>query len=68
VREIGALTAVLGGLDGIVFTGGVGENAAAIRERVCERLGWLGDLTVQVIPTDEERVMAEEALAAVLAQ
>jgi acetate kinase len=42
VREIGALTAVLGGLDGLVFTAGIGENATEIRERVCRELGWLG--------------------------
>jgi len=42
VREIGALAASMGGLDGLVFTAGVGEHAPAIRQRVCERLGWLG--------------------------
>ena len=42
VREIGALTASMGGLDGVVFTAGIGENAPAIRARVIERLAWLG--------------------------
>jgi acetate kinase len=42
VREIGALAAVLGGLDAIVFTGGIGEHAAPVREQVCLALGWLG--------------------------
>jgi acetate kinase len=42
VREIGALTAVLGGLDMLVFTAGVGENSAVLRERICAALGWLG--------------------------
>jgi len=42
VREIGALTAVLGGLDMLVFTAGIGEHNAVIRERVCDALGWLG--------------------------
>jgi acetate kinase len=41
-REIGALTSSLGGLDGIVFTGGIGEHAAPVREMVCARLGWVG--------------------------
>jgi acetate kinase len=41
-QEIGALTAVLGGLDGLVFTAGIGENSAPIRERVCEASAWLG--------------------------
>ncbi|MDE2087770.1 MAG: acetate kinase, partial [Xanthomonadaceae bacterium] len=42
VREIGALAAVLGGLDLLVFTAGIGEHNAVIRERVCAALGWLG--------------------------
>jgi len=42
VREIGALAASMGGLDGVVFTAGVGEHAPAIRQRVCARLDWLG--------------------------
>lgn len=42
VREIGALAAMLGGLDGLVFTGGIGENAAEIRRLVTGRLAWLG--------------------------
>lgn len=41
-REIGSLSAALGGLDALVFTGGIGENAAPIRERVCRSAGWLG--------------------------
>ncbi len=41
-RELGSLAAALGGIDGIVFTGGIGENAALIRERVCIDAGWLG--------------------------
>ncbi len=41
-RELGSLTAALGGLDVLVFTGGIGENAAAIRARVCEDARWLG--------------------------
>ena len=41
-KEIGALAAVLGGLDGLVFTAGIGENSVAIRERLCKAAGWLG--------------------------
>lgn len=47
-RELGSLAAALGGLDSMVFTGGIGENAAPIRERVCRDAGWLG---VQLDPT-----------------
>ena len=42
VREIAALAAALGGLDMLVFTAGIGEHNAAIRERVCRGLGFLG--------------------------
>jgi acetate kinase len=41
-RAIGSLAAALGGLDGIVFTAGVGENAAPIRAAVCAASRWLG--------------------------
>jgi acetate kinase len=41
-KEIGALTAVLGGLDGLVFTAGIGENSAEVRERICKASRWLG--------------------------
>jgi acetate kinase len=41
-KYIGAYTAVLGGVDAVVFTGGIGENAPAIRERACEGLERLG--------------------------
>jgi len=41
-RELGSLTAALGGLDALVFTGGIGEHAAIIRERVCRQAEWLG--------------------------
>jgi acetate kinase len=41
-REIGSLAAALGGLDALVFTAGIGERAAVIRERVCRDAGWLG--------------------------
>lgn len=41
-RELGAMAAVLGGLDGVVFTGGIGEHAAPIRARVIEGMEFLG--------------------------
>jgi acetate kinase len=61
VREIGSLTAALEGLDALVFTGGIGENAAPVRDRVTEKLKWLGDVKVSVIPTDEELTIARHA-------
>jgi acetate kinase len=41
-REIGALAAVLRGIDALVFTAGIGENSAEIRERICDASSWLG--------------------------
>jgi acetate kinase len=85
VKYVGAYAAVLGGLDALVFTAGVGENAPSIRAAVCERLGWLGaqldpaanakngprisredsPVSVWVIPTDEELMIAQHTLAVV---
>ena len=41
-RELGSLAAALGGLDVLVFTGGIGQHAAPVRARVCEGARWLG--------------------------
>lgn len=41
-RELGGMSAVLGGLDALVFTGGIGENSARVRREVCEGMEWLG--------------------------
>ncbi|MBK8814008.1 MAG: acetate/propionate family kinase [Methylococcaceae bacterium] len=41
-REIGSLAAALGGLDALIFTGGIGENSAEIRDLVCKQVSWLG--------------------------
>jgi acetate kinase len=46
-RELGSLAAALGGLDALVFTGGIGEHAAAIRELVCKHAAWLG-ITLEI--------------------
>jgi acetate kinase len=51
-KWIGAFTAVLGGLDTLVFAGGIGENAPVIRARICDGLGFLG------IEVDEKRNLA----------
>jgi len=65
VKQVGALVAVLGGIDGLVFTAGIGENSAAVRALVCDRLSWLGvelDATANaagsaLISTPESRVV-----------
>ena len=41
-RGIAEMAAAMGGIDGIIFTAGIGENAAAIRAQVCDGLGWMG--------------------------
>jgi acetate kinase len=78
-KWIGAFAAALGGLDTLVFAGGIGENAPPVRARICDGLAFLGielddkrnasndgvistaasRVAVRVIPTDEERMIAE---------
>lgn len=41
-RELGSLAAALGGLDALVFTGGIGEHAPVVREKICRQAAWLG--------------------------
>jgi acetate kinase len=58
-RELGSLAAALGGLDALVFTGGIGERAGTIRERVCRRAAWLGvDLDPAANDADGPRIGA----------
>jgi len=66
VREIGSLVALLGGLDHLVFTGGIGEHSPVIRERICRQLDWLG---VAIDPganvTDAEQVQRQRSAVGV---
>ncbi|MBO5181210.1 MAG: acetate kinase [Paraprevotella sp.] len=87
-KYIGAYAAAMGGVDIILFTGGVGENQADMREAFCKDLGYLGveldveknntihgdeavistpasKVTVCVIPTDEELMIAKDTMALV---
>ena len=41
-RELGAMAAAMGGIDALVFCGGIGEHSRLVRRRVCERMGWMG--------------------------
>ncbi|WP_226781466.1 acetate/propionate family kinase [Oceaniglobus trochenteri] len=64
VAQFSAKMAVsMGGLDGVVFTGGIGEHAAPVREAILARLAFLAPFEVQIIPANEERMMAIEAQA-----
>lgn len=58
VREIAGMAAALRGLDALVFTGGIGENATALRERIVREAAWLGPFDARVLHTDEEAVIA----------
>ena len=51
----------MGGMDGLVFTGGIGENAAPVRNAIVDRLSFLGEFQTLVLPTNEERMMAIHA-------
>jgi acetate kinase len=67
-KHLGALTAVLGGVDMLVFTGGIGEHAAPIRERICDGLDFLARADVRVMKTDEDRMLARHAARLLQAQ
>lgn len=59
VREIGSMLAVLGGLDALVFTGGIGENCAPLRERIATQLAFLNPRIV-IVHAEEEWEIARE--------
>jgi acetate kinase len=53
-----AMAAALGGLDALAFTGGIGENRPEVRDGVTDRLRFLGDFRVEVVPAREDLVIA----------
>ena len=59
VKYIGAYTAVLGGVDVIVFTGGVGENQSSMRRRIASQLGWMG---IRLDDAMNDKIHGEEAV------
>ena len=61
-KEIGALAAVLGGIDAIVFTAGIGENSSEIRRRICEASSWLGvDLDTEANANCQSRISTAQS-------
>jgi acetate kinase len=69
LREIGGMLAVLGGVDAIVFTGGIGENCAPLRNDVCGQLGFLGlklNLAQNAAPRLDQNVAAGDSRVQVL--
>lgn len=66
-EQISALAAALGGLDGLVFTAGVGENAAAVRACIVRRLAWLGlDLSEEANVRHGPRIASDRSAADIL--
>ena len=66
LREIGSLAAALGGLDAIVFTGGIGENDKETRAEVCEACAWLGvALDSDANQKAEQKISAAQSRVAV---
>lgn len=63
-KQIAAMGTVLEGIDMLVFTGGIGEHDAAIRQRICEGLAWAGvsEPSIRVLPAGEEIQLARHAL------
>jgi acetate kinase len=57
-QAVAAMTAALGGLETLAFSGGVGENRADVREAVAGRLRFLGDFAVEVVPAREDVIVA----------
>jgi acetate kinase len=65
-RELGALSATLGGLDALVFTAGIGENAPEIRARVCEGAKWLGiQLDVEANANNGPQISTQDSAVSV---
>jgi acetate kinase len=60
VREIGGMLSVLGGADALVFTGGIGENCAPLRDTVTKQLSFIAGLRVLVIHAEEEWEIARQ--------
>jgi len=57
---VAAMAAACGGLDALAFSGGIGEHAGDVRERIVERVRFLGRFDVEVVPAREELVIAAE--------
>ncbi|MCF8150931.1 MAG: acetate/propionate family kinase [Burkholderiaceae bacterium] len=66
-REVGSLASAIGGLDAIVFTGGIGERAAGVREKICRQISWLGlELDSVANTADDESISAPSSHVAIL--
>ena len=61
-RHAGSAIVAMAGVDAVAFTGGIGENAAPIRDKIMAHLACFGDVPVHVIAADEEKQIARDAL------
>ncbi|HSU62073.1 MAG TPA: acetate/propionate family kinase [Bryobacteraceae bacterium] len=57
-KAIASMAAALGGLELLIFTGGIGEHAAELRDEICTGLGFMGSYTVKVLPSQEDLQIA----------
>jgi acetate kinase len=64
-QAVAAMAVALGGLDALAFTAGIGENRDDVRRAIVERLAFLGDFRVEVVPAREELVIAEAVRASI---
>ena len=67
-RHAGSAIVAMGGVDAVAFTGGIGENATPIREKIMAHLNCFGDVAVHVIAADEEKAIARDALSLIEAR
>ena len=62
-RHAGSAIVAMGGVDAVAFTGGIGENASSVRNRIMDHLSCFGKVPVHVVAADEEKAIARDALS-----
>jgi acetate kinase len=62
-KAIASMAAALGGLNLLVFTGGIGEHAVPLRQEICAQLTWMGSFEIRVLPAQEDLQIARIALS-----
>jgi acetate kinase len=58
-KAIAGMAAALGGLDALVFTGGIGEHATELRAEICAGLEFLGSIRILILPAQEDLQIAK---------
>lgn len=62
-RQAGSMIVAMGGLDAVAFTGGIGENSAAIRDAILDKISWIGNFPGYTVKAEEEVQIAQDANA-----